>query len=193
MTYMATLLDAVRDSNAEAVVARHRRESAIAHALLDGARQADVAAAAEVSQSAISQMMLRRRSRALGARWTIPVLAAYLNDRPALTVNEIVRACAQFSSDFRSLADPNLQGVALAAPERIGIDHLDALVAGLADYEAQRAGLPTPAWTVSSRYSMFPSWFATPVDGLRAWVMRHTPPQFAVRGVFLDARDLESV
>ncbi len=190
---MTHVLDSVRGASMAAVVSAARRDSMIAAALLHGERQADVADAAGISQSAVSQMMRRRRSAAIGSRWTIPVLAAALKDRPDASMNEVVRACAQFSSDFRALTLPGDREVALGAPERIGVDHLDALVAGLADYEAWRVGLPTPAWSLSPRYSMFPSWFAAPTDGLKAWVMRHTPPQFSVRGVFIDARDLESM
>lgn len=189
---MNSLLE-VSSASATAVRALGQRDSAIAAALLDGERQVDIATAAGISQSAVSQIIKRRRAAALGSRWTIPVLGGYLRDNPTFSLNEVVRACAQFSNDFRGLTDPNEQEFALGAPERIGRAHLDALVAGLADFEAWRAGIPAPAWTVSSRYSMFPSWFAVPTDGLKAWVMLHTPPQFSVRGVFIDARDLESV
>lgn len=190
---MDTDVGAIRATSRTAALALAQHHTAIAGALLDGARQADVAEAAGVSQSAISQIMKRRRSARIGSHWSIPVLAAHLKDNPQFSLNETVRACAQFASDFRALADPVDQQIALGAPERVGVDHLDALVAGLADYEAWRANLPSPQWTLSSRYSMFPSWFAAPTDGLKAWVMRHTPPHFAVRGVFIDARDLESV
>lgn len=188
-----SLLHDVATADLELNRALNRRDSAIAAALLDGIRQVDVAAAANVSQPAISQIMKRRRTALLGSRWTIPVLAAHLHDNPDLSLNEVVRACAQFSSDFRALDSPVEQVIALSAPERIRREHLDALIAGLADYEAWRTGLSTPSWAVSSRYSMFPSWFAAPTDGLKAWAMRHTPPQFSVRGVFIDSRDLESV
>ena len=190
---MTTDVGAVRATSKASALALAEHHSAIARALLDGARQADVAEAAGVSQPAVSQIMKRRRSARLGARWTIPVLAAHLKDNPQFSLNEVVRACAQFSSDFRAISDPVDQQIALGTPERIGVKHLDALVAGLADYEAWRVNLPTPPWTLSPRYSMFPSWFASPTDGLKAWVMRHTPPQFEVRGVFIDSRDLESV
>lgn len=187
------VLEEIATADVELNRAMIRRDSAIAAALIDGARQVDVAAAANISQSAVSQIVKRRRTVTLGSRWTIPVLAAYLHDNPDLSLNEVVRACAQFSSDFRALDSQVEQEIALSAPERIGREHLDALIAGLADFEAWRAGVPTPSWAVSSRYLMFPSWFAVPSDGLKAWAMRHSPPQFSVRGVFIDAHDLESV
>jgi transcriptional regulator with XRE-family HTH domain len=190
---MKTDVGAIRATSRAAAAALAAHHSAIAAALLDGARQADVAEAAGVSQSAISQAMKRRRSARIGSRLTIPVLAAHLKDNPQFSLNEVVRACAQFSTDFRALPDLADRQIALGAPEKIGVEHLDALVAGLADYEAWRVNISSPDWTLSSRYSMFPSWFAAPTDGLKAWVMRHTPPQFAVRGVFIDERDLESV
>ena len=186
-------LAAVTDAARGARIATARRDSAVATALLHGATQADVARAAGVSQPAISQVIARRRARTLGAAWTIPVLAAHLQDHPEDSANEVVRACAQFSSDFRALTDPVEQEIALGAPTPTGVERLDALVAGLADYEAWRAHVPTPAWTISPRYTMFPSWIVAPTEGLKAWVVRHTPPQFAVRGVYLDSRDLESV
>lgn len=193
MTYMNDRLASVVSAARHARLAAVRRDSAIATALLEGATQVDVARAAGVTQPAISQVLARRRSHTLGASWTIPVLAAHLEEHPKYSVNEVVRACAQFSSDFRTLADPLDQEIALGAPQSSHAPRVDALIAGLADYEAWHAHLATPAWTISHRYSSAPSWILAPVEGLKAWVIRHTPPQFAVRGVYLDARDLDSV
>lgn len=193
LCYMSDTLVRVASAERDARLAVVRRDSVIAAALLDGARQVDVSFAAGISQPAISQMMKRRGSHTIGARWTIPVLAKHLRTHEGYSTNEMVRACAQFSSDFRRLVDPIDREVALGAPEATGVPHLDSLVAGLADYEAWRAGLQTPAWAQSSRYAVFPSLFLAPTEGLKAWVVRHTPPQFSVRGVYIDKRDLESV
>lgn len=190
---MTKVLERVSLASSAARLASIRRENAIAAALLDGHSQVHVAAAAAISQPAVSQIVQRRRRATIGAYWTIPFLAGHLHDNPHFTMNEKVRACSQFSSDFRKISDPVEREIALGAPELIGVPHLDSLVAGLADYEAWRVGLPTPEWALSSRYNIFPSWFAAPTDGLKAFVMRRTPPQFSVRGVFIDAADLESV
>jgi hypothetical protein len=190
---MDSALERVTHAALTSRLAAARRDSAVVEALLDGATQLEVSRAAGVSQAAVSQIVARRRTKTLGAAWTIAVLAGYLKEHSHLSTNEVVRACAQFSSDFRSLTDGIDREIALGAPEPTGDARRDALIAGLADYEAWRVGLPTPEWALSARYNGFPSWFLAPTDGLKAWVMRHTPPQFAVRGVYLDLADLESV
>lgn len=189
---MSNILDRVSAAASDARLSDARRSAVIAEAVLDGHRQADVARAAGISQSAVSQMLSHRTTTTMGSRWSIPVLAAHLARR-SLSLNELIRACAQFSTDFRSLSDPIEKEIAVSAPPATKSEHLDALVAGLADYETHRAGQDTPSWTISLRYRMFPSWFAAPTDSMKAYVMQNTPPQFAVRGVFLDWRDLESV
>ncbi len=195
MTYIMTIetTDYLGELAREARLADVRLQNAVAARILDGATQVDVARSLGVSQSAVSQTLRRRRERTIGASWTIPVLAARLASAPGMSTSNVLRSCAQFVSDSRSLNDPIAMEAALGAPESTGLQRLDCLVAGLADYEAHRAGLATPAWTVSPRYDLFPSWFVTSSATLVAWVMRVTPPEFSARGVFLDPSELESV
>jgi len=174
-------------------VVEARLGNSIAEAILDGTSQVDVAQALGVSQSAVSQMLSRRRERTIGPYWTIPVLANHLRANRGMSSHGVIRACAQFVEDYRRISNPVDREVALGAPEPTGEQRLDCLIAGLSDYEARRSGLETPSWTVSDRYILFPSWFIVPSDGLKAWVMQVSPPEFTCRGVFLDPRDLESV
>jgi transcriptional regulator with XRE-family HTH domain len=177
----------------EARAADVRLDNAVAARILDGATQVEVARILGVSQSAVSQMLRRRRERTIGPYWTIPVLAGRLASQPGATTSRVLRSCAQFVSDFRRLSDPLDLEAALGAPEATGEKRLDCLVAGLADCEARRASLATPEWAVSARYDLFPSWFVTSSAGLTAWLLRVTPPEFSARGVFLDPSELESV
>ncbi|MBN2177790.1 MAG: hypothetical protein JW722_09110 [Demequinaceae bacterium] len=193
LTYMSVTLDRIHDAAVRSQTLAMELEDLAVEALLDGASQSEVAASLGVSQPAVSQMLHRRRNRTIGPYWTVPVLAGYLRDKKRESDNTIIRACAQFSADFRRLGDPTDRRVALGTPEPTGDRRIDCLIAGLADYEARRAGIETPAWATSERYDLFPSWFLAPTDGLKAWAMSQTPPEFECRGVFLDPRDLESV
>jgi hypothetical protein len=186
-------LDPLRDLANLSRTADTRLENAIAANILSGVTQVEVARALGVSQSAVSQTLRRRRERTIGAYWTIPVLASRLAATSDTSNSNVLRSCAQFASDFSHITDPVEQEAALGAPEGTGQQRLDCLVAGIADYKARQAGLETPPWTVNARYDMFPSWFITSASGLMAYLMSVTPPEFSVRGVFLDPRDLESV
>ena len=190
---MQTVLERVQGLADRSETLAMELEDLAVEALLDGASQVEVAASLGVSQPAVSQMLQRRRRRTVGPYWTIPVLAGHLRGRRGLSDGDVVRACAQFSDDFRHLDTPLDRRAALGTPEPTGNRRVDCLIAGLADYEARRAGVPTPAWAVSTRYTLFPSWFLVPRDGLKAWVMAQTPPEFEARGVFLDPRDLDSI
>lgn len=186
-------LEPLRDLANQSRAADTRLENAIAANILSGVTQVEVARALGISQSAVSQTLRRRRERTVGAYWTIPVLASRLAVTVEISNSNILRSCAQFVSDFHQITNPIDQESALGAPESTGHQRFDCLVASLADYEARRAGLDTPPWTVSARYDMFPSWFVTSTSSLVAYLMSVTPPEFSVRGVFLDPRDLESV
>lgn len=103
------------------------------------------------------------------------------------------RLIAQAITDCRSLTQAHDQRFFLREPERVGDPRWDALLAGLAAREARRARLPIPRWTTESDRFLNRAWFATESPGLRAHVFVHTPADFAVRNVYINSSELESV
>ena len=78
-----------------------------------------------------------------------------------------------------------------AEPSTTGDRRWDALLAGVTALLAQRHGFGVPAWT--TRRAVRPFWFVGSTDGLHALAYAHSPVPLAVRGVFIDPADLESV
>lgn len=109
------------------------------------------------------------------------------------SLSTILRTLAQAITDFRSLRLAHDQRYFLRLPGTTGDPRFDALIAGLAEREARRAGVRVPLWTKSDAYVLSEAWFVTDVPGLRAMIFRDSPPEFALRNVYLDPRELESV
>lgn len=109
------------------------------------------------------------------------------------SLNHNIRLVAQASADFRSLSKPHDQRRFLREPETTGDAVWDAVLAATAEHECNRLGLMPPAWVHHEKFVMTPWVFLTEVDGLKAWAFTHSLPEFAVRNVYLDARNLESV
>ena len=128
------------------------------------------------------------------ARLTIPRLAAdvrrYLKEGDR---SMALRWVAQAVQDVRSLSDHRDLAVFFARPWSTGSRQWDALIAGVAEREARRAGIEAPEWTRSPLFRLRRMWFVTEVEGLHAYALAHTPPELAIRGVFLDETELESV
>lgn len=88
------------------------------------------------------------------------------------------------------LAQPELIQVAIARrPEPSGSAVMDALLAGIADKLADDAGLARPAWTHRGRRLSEP-WLTSGTPKQQARHVARTPPQLAVRNVFVDAASL---
>lgn len=103
------------------------------------------------------------------------------------------RWVCQAICDFRALADDADRERFLAGEPDTGDVRWDALIAGVAEREARRAGLSPPRWTAETRYILDQWWFLSPTDSLRAYSLLHTPAELAIRNVYVDERSLESV
>lgn len=78
-------------------------------------------------------------------------------------------------------------------PGSTGDRRWDALVAGVVERAAHRAGVRTPAWTASPERFLDTWWFVSPYPALHASALVDAPAELANRGVFLHAGSLESV
>ena len=112
---------------------------------------------------------------------------------PRENLSTRLRVIAQAMSDFRSLTQPHDQRFFLREPQSTGNTQWDALLAGVAAREARRAGLPIPRWTMASTRFLDRPWFPTEVPNLRAMAFEASPADFAIRNVYLDPTELESV
>jgi predicted transcriptional regulator len=104
-----------------------------------------------------------------------------------------LRMVGQGISDFRSLTQAHDQRFFLREPASTGDPRWDALLAGVAAREARRAGLPIPRWTSAPTRFCDRAWFPTETPSLRAMAFAASPADFAIRNVYLDPAELESV
>lgn len=112
---------------------------------------------------------------------------------PGDSLSTRLRLVAQAVSDFRSLAQPHDRRLFLREPSSTGDSRWDALLAAVAATEARRAGMPIPRWTTEAPRFLDTAWFPTETPSLRAIAFEASPAEFAMRNVYLDPAELESV
>ena len=83
--------------------------------------------------------------------------------------------------------------LALTEPERTGLKHWDAALAGLAAYRLREEGLPLPAWVVDPDRALKRAWTFTAGTYVIAVDRERVPLEFLERGVLIDPATLESV
>lgn len=83
------------------------------------------------------------------------------------------------------------QAAFFAEPSTTGDRRWDALLAGVVDHLALHQGFDPPAWTRERH--VVPFWFVGTTPALHAYAYAHSPVSLAVRGVFIDPADLQSV
>lgn len=108
---------------------------------------------------------------------------------------DLLRIVIQAADDFAGLDDESRASF-LAEPASTGDARYDALIAGLAVYLVQLAGMgTTPDWTRhESRYLTRMWWVGLPEgSGRRAFVLQRTPAYFKARGVMFNPDNLASL
>lgn len=78
-------------------------------------------------------------------------------------------------------------------PRATGDARVDAALAALAEYLAQRDGWPVPVWAEDPQREAMPWWFVTELRGLHARAFVESPLSFRRRGVFITRGALERV
>jgi transcriptional regulator with XRE-family HTH domain len=159
--------------------------------------QRALAAHLGVSQSAIAQRLRGYESDyETQALETLATTAQNLRESFATAHDSLstrLRLVAQAISDFRSLTKPHDQRYFLREPKSTGDTRWDVLLAGVAAREARRAGLPIPRWTTEPGRFCDRAWFPTETPSLRPMAFAASPADFAVRNVYLDPAELESI
>lgn len=103
-----------------------------------------------------------------------------------------LRILGRSLADLRSLSglgDIAGQAAFLAEPPSTGDHRWDTLLATAVGHVCGQLGIPAPAWTHVLPLDVW--WFPVFDPVLAARTMQRTPPAFAARGIWLDARALE--
>ncbi len=79
-----------------------------------------------------------------------------------------------------------------AEPALTGKASFDALLAGAAEYVANRFGEPGPLWTVTIDRFIPYAWWVSDLPSVRAFALVGTPVSFRRRGIYLDRYDLRT-
>lgn len=125
---------------------------------------------------------------------TRPVWEAAEAVRTALQADDQAAAWRQIVQLADDLArEPGATRVALTVtpPSPTGSARFDALIAGVTEYRLR--DLPRPDWLGGPQYSLTEPWDVEPLPQLREKARRATPAEFIRHGVYLHARELESV
>jgi hypothetical protein len=105
---------------------------------------------------------------------------------------------SEFLDEFYNARDdlPRRMSMLSEEPHLTGDSHTDALLGAIAEYLSHRYGLPrAPAWASAPCRFLQEPWFtvANAValdDELRDYLRRESPPAFARRNIWTDARPL---
>lgn len=175
-----------------------------------GLTQAEVAALAHTSQSAIAAYetgareptwsVLERIVRASGHLLELTVrpdpvlfrladLAAEIADTPHETVRlrlvfEFLRAAAEDGHPVRVLV--------AREPGPTGDRRFDALLAAVAEDRCVHAGIRPPAWVHDDSRFLDGLWWVSDLPSARASALVHAPASYRRRGVMIDRHDLEA-
>ncbi len=87
--------------------------------------------------------------------------------------------------------DAVLATEARAEPPMIGDVRYDALLAALVEHVTLQRGISSPKWARQPRRVVHGLWWTSPLPSARARAIDTCPASFRVRGVMLDATDLD--
>jgi hypothetical protein len=102
-----------------------------------------------------------------------------------------LRMLARAIADLRSLSREADLAEFLVPPEPTGDQRWDTLLAAAVGRECRLRGVAAPPWTKAPALPTW--WFPVEDPVLTARTMQRTPIDFSVRGIWLDARALETV
>jgi hypothetical protein len=150
-----------------------------------------------VSQSAIAQRLRGFTSDYdtkpyFTLRSLADALAQELHEEP-VDLSACIRLVAQAISDFRCLRYARDRRIFLRQPSTTENSQWDAFLAAVAAREARLGGMDIPVWSEQPELFLDQAWFVTQSPGLRALAFMESPADFALRNVYLDPAELESV
>ncbi len=102
-----------------------------------------------------------------------------------------LRMLARALADFATLTEAGDIARFLAPPPSTGDRRWDTLLAAAVSRACRLRGIPAPDWTRPEPLRTW--WFPVPDRRLVARTMQRTPIDLSVRGIWLDARALETV
>jgi transcriptional regulator with XRE-family HTH domain len=88
--------------------------------------------------------------------------------------------------------DPATRVALCVTPPLARDSRYDALLAALVEHDLERDGLPVPRWAMDPNRNAH-GWWVEDSPTLHDAIRDATPPAFARHGIWLDARELESV
>jgi len=122
----------------------------------------------------------------LGSVTVLPLTLARLLLRTAdESRRELLLAEFMEGYTYAAVTTQDHEALCVDEPSLIGDLRWDALVAGLADYLAQRDGFAAPAWVDQLDRSSATLWYFLDLPSARAAADRDTPDAFRRRGVMI--------
>ena len=124
---------------------------------------------------------------------TVPAAAAALRRglREGWATVDLLRVIRELVSNAKWVASEADVEAFLSVPSTTGDARWDAMLAGVTEDLALKAGWPVPGWTAGKALDQL--WFATSLPALDAYTLAHTPPSLRIRGVVVDEASLASV
>jgi transcriptional regulator with XRE-family HTH domain len=124
----------------------------------------------------------RVRRGALSLEGLAPMIAA---DLQADREHDALRLLFGFADDFRGSSRAGRISLLRNPPPPTGDARFDAALAGVAEFLAREAQIPSPHWVEEPGRFVEPWWFVSSRPALDAYTLAHTPAVFARHGVFV--------
>lgn len=103
------------------------------------------------------------------------------------------REIVQLSDTLVSVEPALRVALCVMEPASVGDKRYDALIAAVVDYRLGVNRLPLPPWVRMKHRILTTPWDVETSEQLRNRARRATPNRIALHGIYLDARELESV
>jgi AcrR family transcriptional regulator len=124
---------------------------------------------------------------------TVPAAASLIRSalREGWPTVDVLRIVREMLSNSRELVSDADYAAFFAVPSTTGDPPWDAMLAGVTEDAALRAGRTPPPWTAGHALDRF--WFVGSLPGMNAWALANSRPSLRVRGVVVDPDSLQSV